>query len=252
MRLTVMLFFAVFLFLAGGCRSFSEEISASDISIDELEKRMQQAMDPNGRFARARSYVMRQQVTTDRSWMDLPEVQMVEVKFSAPDRFKLTTYTDNEPEQMIIANGSEGWFVNLDSKKVIRLDRQKLESVLMMARLTNPGTPLKKVFRKVAVDRSRIDDEDFYRITCFREKNTPIYIYVGCKDFFSKRLRMTMGIPGSRMDYDSRMLNYSMYEGVMIPGESIVYQGSMEQKSKVIYYKLDVEFDDKEFRVPLF
>ena len=48
------------------------------------------------------------------------------------------------------------------------------------------------------------------------------------------------------------MLNYSMYEGVMIPDESIVYQGSIEQKSKVIYYKLDVALDDKEFLPPLF
>ena len=252
MRLFFMLFFAVFLLLAGGCTSFSEEISAADISIDELEKRMQQAMDPNGRFARAKSYVMRQQVTTDRSWMELPEVQMVEIKFRAPDQFKLTTYTDNEPEQMIIASGNEGWFVNMDSKKVVRLDRHKLESVLMLARLTNPGTPLKEVFKKISIDRSRIGDEDFYRLTCFREKDTPMYIYVGCKDFFSRRLRMTMGVPGSRIKYDSRMLNYSMYEGVMIPDESIVHQGSIEQKSKVIYYKLDVELDDKEFRVPLF
>ena len=249
MRLFLMLCFAVSLLLAGGCSSFSEEISAADISVDELEKRMQQAMDPNGRFARAKSYVMRQQVTTDRSWMELPEVQMVEVKFRAPDQFKLTTYTDNEPEQMIIVSGSEGWFVNMDSKKV---DRQKLESVLMLARLTNPGTPLKKVFKKISIDRSRIGEEDFYRLTCSREKNTPIYIYVGCKDFFSRRLRMTMGVTGSRINYDSRMLNYSMYEGVMIPDESIVQQGSIEQKSKVIYYKLDVELSDKEFRVPLF
>lgn len=252
MRLLSMLFFAVFLLLAGGCSSFSEEISAADISIDELEKRMQQAMDPNGRFARAKSYVMRQQVTTDRSWMELPEIQMVEVKFRAPDHLKLTTYTDNKPEQMIIARSGEGWFVNMDSKKVVRLDRQKLESVLMLARLTNPGTPLKEVFKKISIDRSRIGEEDFYRLTCSREKNTPMYIYVGCKDFFSRRLRMTMGVPGSRMNYDSRMLNYSMYEGVMIPDESIVRQGSIEQKSKVIYYKLDVELDDKEFRVPLF
>ena len=251
MKLFYVLFFAVAVLLAGGC-SFNEEISASDISMDELEKRMQQAMDPSGRFARAKSYVMRQQVTTDRSWMELPEVQMVEIKFRAPDQFKLTTYTDNEPEQIIIANGKDGWFVDMDRKKVIRLDQKKLAGVMMLARLTNPGTPLKKVFKKVSLDRSRIGEEDFYRITCQRENNTPLYIYVGSKDYYSRRMRMTMGVAGSRINYDSRMLNYSMYEGVMIPAESIVHQGSMEQNSKVIYYKLDVELDDKEFQVPLF
>ena len=126
-----MLFFAVFLLLAGGCSSFNEEISAADISIDELEKRMQQAMDPNGRFARAKSYVMRQQVTTDRSWMELPEVQMVEVKFRAPDQFKLTTYTDNEAETVLIASGKEGWMADMKRKKLTRLDDKALQRITL-------------------------------------------------------------------------------------------------------------------------
>lgn len=240
------------LLLSIGCSSFSETISAPDISLDCLEDRMQKAMDPNGRFARAKTYVMRQQVTTDRGWMELPVIQMVEVKFRAPDQFKLTTYTDNEPEHIIIANGSNGYFVDMNREKVIRLDEKKLAGVLLMSRLTNPGVRLKDVFRKVSIDRSRIGDEDFYRLTCVGENNNPMYIYVSCRDFFSRRLRMTMGGPGSRIDYDSSMLNYSMYEGIMIPDESIVRQGNVEQKSKVIYYKLDIALDDKEFQPPLF
>lgn len=252
MKLFHMLFLAAVLLVTAGCASFEEEIFSSDISIDELEKRMQQAMDPNGRFVRAKSYIMRQQITTDRSWMEMPDVQMVEVKFRAPDQFKLTTYTDNEPEHAIIANGSEGWFVDMNRKKVIRLEKKKLEGVLTLARLTNPGIRLKNVFRQVSIDRSRIGEEVFYRLTCSRGKDSPIYIYISSKDFFSKRLRMSTDGSSSRIDYDSQMLNYSMYEGVMIPDESIVYQGSIEQKSKVIYYKLDVALEDKEFLPPLF
>jgi outer membrane lipoprotein-sorting protein len=252
MKLFHMLFFAAVLLVTAGCSSFQEEIFSSDISMDELEKRMQQAMDPNGRFIRAGSYIMRQQITTDRSWMEMPDVQMVEIKFRAPDQFKLTTYTDNEPEHAIIANGSEGWFVDMKRKKVIRLEKNKLEGVLTLARLTNPGIRLKNVFSKVSLDRSRIGDEVFYRLTCSRGKAAPIYLYVGSRDFFSKRLRMATDGSSSRIDYDSRMLNYSMHEGVMIPDEAIVQQGSIEQKSKVIYYKLDVSLEDKEFLPPLF
>ena len=99
---------ALWLLLLTGCYSFSEKISATDITLDQLEDSMQSAMDPNGRFAKAKTYVMRQQITTDRSWMELPVVQMVEIKFRAPDQFKLTTYTDNEPEHIVIANGNNG------------------------------------------------------------------------------------------------------------------------------------------------
>ena len=243
---------ALGLLLLTGCYSFSEKISATDITLDQLEDSMQSAMDPNGRFAKAKTYVMRQQITTDRSWMELPVVQMVEIKFRAPDQFKLTTYTDNEPEHIIIANGNNGYFVDMNRKKVIQLEQKELAGVLMMSRLTNPGIRLKDVFKSVSIDRSRIEEEDFYRLTCIGENNKPIYIYVSCRDFFSKRLRMTMGSVGNRINYDSQMLNYSMYEGIMIPDESVVRQGSVEQKSKVVYYKLDIALDDKEFQPPLF
>ena len=63
---------------------------------------------------------------------------------------------------------------------------------------------------------------------------------------------MTTTVNGYRLNYDSRMLSYGMYEGVLIPDESIIRQDGGEQKSKVIDYKLDIKLDDSEFRPPLF
>ncbi|MBQ9502430.1 MAG: hypothetical protein IJU70_09765 [Lentisphaeria bacterium] len=241
------------LLLCSGCAAtFEEELSKSDITVAQLESRMRQAMDPTGRFSGAKTYVMRQQITTEQGWMDPPVVQMVEIKFRRPDQFKLTTYTDNDPETAIIANGKSGWMVDLKGKKSAPLDGRALRRVLGMVRLTNPGSRFEDVFSKVEIDRSVVDGELFYRLTCRGEDEVPVYIYVGSKDSLNRRVRMKIAVGNSTIDYDSQMLAYSMYEGVMIPDESVVRQGGTEQKTKVVYYKLDVPLDDSEFRPPLF
>ena len=251
-KISVLLLGIILLISAGCAAPEQEEIMASDLTIEELESRMKKAMDPNGRFARARTYVMRQQVVTERGWLETPIVQMVEVKFRQPDQFKLTTYTDNEAELSIIANGSAGWMVDLKREKVVKLDKEGLERVLVMVRLTNPGNRLKNVFESVSLDRCRLDGENYYRFTCRNKDRNPMYIYVGEKDYFNKRLRMDLEVGKSSIKYDSKMQGYSMYEGVMIPDESLVIQGNTAQKSKVIYYKLDENLSDEEFRPPLF
>ena len=250
--LAVLLFSAILTFLSGCAVSFEESISASDLTIDELENRMSKAMDPDGRFARAATYVMRQQITTENGWLEPLLVQMVEVKFRRPDQFKLTTYTDNQPETAIIASGNQGWMVDYKREKIVVLEKNALKRVLVMVRLTNPGSRVRTVFENVSIDRSTIDEEVFYRLTCSNGSNAPMYIYVDSKAYLNKRLRMTTTVNGYRLRYDSRMLNYGMYEGVLIPDESIIRQDGSEQKSKVIDYKLDIKLEDSEFRPPLF
>ena len=251
-RFTYLPFLGALLLLAGCATEFHEEISKSDITLDQLESRMRQAMDPAGRFAGAKTYVMRQQITTEQGWMDPPIVQMVEIKFRRPDQFKLTTYTDNEPETAIIANGKSGWMADLKHRKSAALDGKALRRVLALVRLTDPGNRFEDVFSKVTLDKSIIDGEVFYRLTGSGEDGTPVRIYIGAKDYLNKRMRMKFDVNGSTLDYDSQMLAYSMYEGVMIPDESVVRQGGTEQKTKVVYYKLDVPLDDAEFRPPLY
>ncbi|MBR7103327.1 MAG: hypothetical protein IKC65_00105 [Lentisphaeria bacterium] len=247
-----LLVFSAALLLAGCTAVFEEELSPAEITPAQLESRMKQAMDPTGRFAGAKTYVMRQQISTARGWLEPPLLQMVEVKFRRPDQFKLTTYTDNEAETVLIARGKEGWMADMKRKKLTRLDDKALQRVLAMAKLTNPGNRMADVFEKITLDRSRVEQEDFFRFTCQNPGRDPIYIYVDTKEYLTRRMRMRFRFSGGSFDYDSQMLNYSMYEGVRIPDESVIRQAGIEQKSKVIYYKLDVKLDDDEFRPPLF
>ena len=84
------------LFAAGCATTEVEEPIPVDITLEELQSKMTRAMDPTGRYAKAKTYTMQQTTSTER-FLDDPEVQRVEVKFARPDSFSLTTYEDNEP-----------------------------------------------------------------------------------------------------------------------------------------------------------
>ena len=109
-----------------GCSSLPKEtLSPSDLTVEELEERMAKATDPEGYYAKAQSFVMRQELKTKR-FLDEPLVQMVETKFMRPDFFKITTYDDNRPTIEIISNGANSWVADYNAEKIRVLDADAL------------------------------------------------------------------------------------------------------------------------------
>ena len=232
-----------------GCASLPEEtLSPSDLSLDELEARMAKATDPEGRFASANSFVMRQEVTT-RRFLDKPLVQMVETKFMRPDFFKITTYDDNQPSFAIISNGESSWTVNYKTRKVRVLDAESLRQSRELGEITKPGSRLSRIFKDVKVQLCRIGDERFYKLTCQSSPESSLSIYVNAEDYQTERITVE-GENG--LKYDSGLRGYGLYEGVRIPEETTVRSGSGENIMKVIYYKLNAPIDAAEFRPPVF
>lgn len=232
-----------------GCASVAkEELSPSDLSLDELETRMAKATDPEGRFASIRSFVMRQELTTKR-FLDEPTVQMVETKFMRPDFFKITTYDDNQPSFAIISNGESSWAVNYKTRKVKVLDAELLRESKAFAEITKPGSRLSAVFKNVTVQLCRIGDERFYKLTCRNTPDSSLNIYVDADDYQTERITAE-GKNG--LKYDSSLRGYGLYEGVRIPEETTVHSSSGESVAKIVYYKLNQPIDTAEFRPPVF
>ena len=81
------------LFAAGCATTEVEEPIPVDITLEELQSKMTRAMDPTGRYAKAKTYTMQQTTSTER-FLDDPEVQRVEVKFARPDSFSNRSYLE--------------------------------------------------------------------------------------------------------------------------------------------------------------
>lgn len=232
-----------------GCSSLQdEEISPSDITLAELEKRMAEATDPHGRYRDAKSFVMKQEVER-RSFFDDPLVQMVETKIMRPGFFKITTYEDNQPITAVISNGESSWQVDYRAKKVKLLDPERLRQVKKFNDITSPSGKLSAAFDNVTVQKCRIGDAFFYKIACPGEDNTVLNAYVG---FDSCQIDRITVVTGGKVTYDSSLKGYGLYEGVRIPEETLVRIDGVEQVFKVIYCKLNQPLDISEFRPPVF
>jgi outer membrane lipoprotein-sorting protein len=228
-----------------GCASLpDEELSPADITLAELEEKMSQATDPEGRFAQAKSFVMKQVVETKR-FLDQPLVQMVETKFMRPDFFKITTYEDNQPVLSIISNGESSWVVDYNSQKVRTLDAEQLRQVKRFSDVTKPGSRLSAIFKDIRIQKCRIGDEEYYKVECPGDDGSMLNVYVDADTYQTSRISISAK---GESTYDSSLKGYGLYEGVRIPEETSVRTGGVEKTSRVIYCKLNSVIDPAEFR----
>ena len=232
-----------------GCSSLPDEtLTPSDLTVEELEQRMTKATDPEGRYAKAQSFVMSQTLTTKR-FLDSPIEQKVETKFMRPECFKITTYDDNKPSIAIISNGTSSWVADYNAEKIRVLDADALRQIKRLGEITRPGSKLSQIFEKIAVSKCRIGDETFYKLTCPGEKGFDLNIYVDADNYQTERITI---VKDGKVTYDSSLKGYGLYEGVRIPEETSVKAGGVESTSHVIYYKLNPVIDPAEFRPPVF
>ena len=232
-----------------GCSTLpDEELTPSDISVEELEKRMADATDPNGRYREARSFVMKQVVETKR-FMEDTQVQMVETKFMRPNFFKITTFDDNQPQVAVISNGECSWRVDYAGKKVKVLGPEEMHQVKKFSDITAPGSKLSGIYKGITVQKSRIGDELYYKVTCPDGAGLVLNAYVGVDSCQIERITI---VKDGKLLYDSSLKGYGLYEGVRIPEETVVRSGDAEQVFKVIYCKLNSPIELSEFRPPVF
>jgi hypothetical protein len=122
--------------------------------------------------------------------------------------------------------------------------------------LSNPANKIVDIFDKIKVYESSplVTDinEQYYKLVCSKDDLNPINLYLDKKSCLPRRIKAIFNINNNSIEYDSTMKRYSLYEGVMIPDESIVEQDGITQESKVLHYKLDIKFPDNEFLPPVF
>ncbi len=235
-----------------GCASVSDELSPSDLSLTELENRMNKATDPDGRFRSSKTYLLEQEVVAKRLFDD-SEAEFVRVKFEHPVKFSLMTLKDNAPERVFCSDGERGWVADYDSRRVKMLSGSELKRVQILSQLGSPVSDFNQIFSNVEVSLCKNEDGDFYRIDCFSERQKePISFYVDRKTYLIRQMKAKFSVGSGSLDYHAKILKYEKREGVMIPIITEVKQNGLRQESKVINYKLNLPFPATDFLPPVF
>ena len=136
---------AAALLIACGCSSFSETLSESDLTVLELEEKMFQAADPGNRYSNAKSYIMRQQVETEK-FLELPEKRMIETRFLHPDKLKITTFNDNVPESGLIITGTSAWAVDYTNRRIRPIAEKDIAPLVVMTKINDPRSRYHEIF----------------------------------------------------------------------------------------------------------
>lgn len=239
-------------FVLCGCASTGEICRESDLSIEEIEKRKTLAVDPDGRYAKAKTSVMRQEIRTAVGWMEPEKLEMVEIKYEEPGNFKLTTFEDNEPVSAIIINNDQAWLANYDNESVFNYPLEELKKVRLLQKLSMPDTKLKDVFAEIKAYRCTVDEKEYYKLVCSNPGMRDLNLYIDANDFLPRRITGTFSINGTDLKYESEMVRYALFEGVRIADESIVKLNNLKQTGKVIFFKLDIPLHASDFRPPVF
>ncbi len=236
-----------------GCAMFepAEEITPSDLTLEELQAKRRAAMDPQGRYATAKTTLQRQSVLTER-FLDEPDEAIMLVQFERPDKLNMTTFVDNEPVSSIITNENAGWIVSYGKRdeKTLELSPEQLEHIRLLSHISSPAGKIEEFFDKIEIVRCKTKDGDFYKLSCIDKDREPVELYIDAKNYLPRRMRAALTINGNTIDYDSQILRYSLFDGVMVPAETIVKQNGIRQVSKVLLYRLDVPFKAQDFLPP--
>ncbi|MBQ7693960.1 MAG: hypothetical protein IJT50_02440 [Lentisphaeria bacterium] len=225
----------------------------SDLTVQELEKKMERALDPQGRFARAKRFVQRFEVKVEKGLLEPPEEQFVEVKFAEPGSFKISTSDEEGLHYAYIFNDSQGYMVDYRKKSVKPLEKELLAHLRTMREIADPVMELESVFNFIETRRCTIGEKEYYRLRCRRqEKGTPLDLYVSAKDWKLERLEGVIKLGSARIDYKSSVINYALNEGIMVADLTESVANGVKTRSKLVYFKLDPYFSPEEFNVPVF
>ena len=240
-------FAAVLVIVFAGCSSLpDEELYPVDITLETIEANMQKALDPDGRYAKAKSYFQRQTSVTEDWLEENVDESLTDVWFLAPDKLKMVTMVNNRPQSGIIIDGERGWQCDFARDMVNELSEEQMKLVKTLILIANPGSSLSKVFDHVSISGCVMEDEDYYRLSCSvneADEDAPtLNIYVDKDDFLIKAYRI-----GNSM---SKIVRYGMHEGVRIPVEILTVKGGDTTRVRVVDYRLDVPIADSEFIPP--
>lgn len=245
------LLFVALLSLGSGCSSLIEpEQLPSDLTVSELEARMNMAMDPKGNYRHARTYIQRVITTMSIGWFDAKV--MMEVRFMKPDWMRVDTYVDREKITSIVYAGEHANVINWRDKEIIPLTGSELQKLSRFATLGNPDASYSSVFPRIDIFECEIDDVRYYWMRCYFNADgsgNPYDVFVDQKAFLTRRVQFKADGIG---EYVAQIQQYTVYDDVVVPDIFSISQEGVSEECDVILYRLNAPITEEDFALPDF
>ena len=222
----------------------------SDMTVEEISARMSRATDPNKVYANAKSYYMKQKLTSDN--VNGSDESISEIFWLAPHHLKQVSYRNGEVINIIIANKGRFWYVDPKTKKSREVAGKDAQLIKAFTDIATPGQDHQKIFHTVAVDQimDKQKNRMVYRLIC-RVDNpeiAPYVFYIDPKTWLTDRCETILyGPDGSRHLYVSDSEEYEMVDGIRLAKKTLVTVDGKTDTAETVVFTLNPEIPLKTF-----
>jgi outer membrane lipoprotein-sorting protein len=215
------------------------------LSIKELCSKIRDAADPDGFFRNAESYLIRQKITViggERGEF------YGEIKFKKPDKIRSSYFYKGKLMSAVVINGGKAWNISGADGSASDISGIEFDRLKLFHQIANPSTALSDVFEDIRFEKTEENGESFYVLSCRTKlENIPaIVFYVGAKDFLQRRM---ISSDDKGNPYSAEIVKYSLIDRILIPSETKVLTGGVQQQIVLETFKINIDIDDSEFGI---
>ena len=227
----------------------------NDITLEELESRMEQAMDPKGFFADSKSYYQSQSLKYEGVFSD--DLYEIQIRYLKPHFLKVTTLKFNQLQGAFIFNGSAAWSVDYRKKTVKNLSGIELIRIKALYDMLSPGSRYHKLFKNVELHKVKRDNKIYYRLTCTpNDERNKLVVYVNADNYLKELIEydfiVTIEGKERKIKSTNEIEAYDTVNGVLYPLEMKGLTNGVESETVVSDYRFNIELDESEFQTPIF
>ncbi len=255
MRIFTFAVLSATLFLTSSCSVFREDLldleagETSDITVDELYKRMTAATDPKGLYAGAKTYKLVQEVESVSDQKNRDFYNTV-VLFKAPNSIKQVSIKNGKAFMMILFKNDEAWYINPMNMKNNKIPSgTPLNLVKAFSGMLKPGNRYSEIFKTVDIDVLYQAGKKYYRLICRVDDPgiAPYVFYIDGETYLTRRLETILYSQGGRSLYSAISEDYAWFSGVKMAKKTLVTVAGKTDVTRIVSFVLNPELPDTDF-----
>jgi len=245
--------------VAASCSLFEEDLldlsggDPSDISVAELYKRMQTATDPDGVYAKAKTYRLIQEVESVDA-ANSKNFYSAEVLFKTPDQVKQISLRNGKPFSILIYNNGKAWYIDPDNRKSTPVPPGTgLNLITAFSKMLKPGNNFASIFQDVQIDVNYESGRKYYRLICrLADPNIAPYVfYIDAETYLTRKFETVLygdDGAGRKFLYTAITEDYHWISKVKMARKSLITVAGKTDESKLVSFVMNVEIPDSEFQ----
>ncbi len=217
------------------------------MSVDELEKKMEKAVDPSGKLKTTTTRIMTATLLIKQQGISANTI----IKSKKPHKSQVISIIPNMMTEVKVFNGETGW-VYSNMTGVRQILGAELASIKLQGKMDDPEAKLTEIFQSVTIEKEKIKTGNF---TCYKLVCTPkeedgknqMTIYVDDEKYLTRQIDMIIVTEMGAIPSITVLEDYKKSNDILFPYKMTSKVLGMDMIVTIDKIELDVPIKDSEF-----